>query len=113
MQMIKVKYTGKGDAIFAEHDGIKYAFYKEKPVQIIPLIVFQAMQNQYNVFRDEVIPVQDATEEKKEETKKTIEQEVDEIEKDIEPLKEKEDESKASSRTRRPSRSRKGRSRSL
>lgn len=69
MQTIKVKYIGKGDAIVSEWDGVKYTFSKSDPVQIIPLKVFQDMQNSFNVFRDDVIPFQEDSKEKENKVK--------------------------------------------
>ena len=83
MQMLKVKYVGKNYSIVAEYDGVKYSFSKENPEQIIPLEVYNYMQSFNNPNREDFIPVTDAIEEKKEEKKKTIEEDIAEIENSI------------------------------
>ena len=93
MQLIKVKYVGKADSILTEYDGIKYNFSKSKSVVIIPIEVWKYMQDYQNPYRDDVVPVTDAKEEKEAEAKKTMQQDVEDIEKDIN-MKGREDEAK-------------------
>jgi hypothetical protein len=83
MQMLKVRYVGKNDSIVAEYDGIKYSFSKKNPEQIIPLEVYNFMQSFNNPNREDFVPATDAIEEKKEEKKKTIEEDIAEIENSI------------------------------
>lgn len=68
MSLIKVKYVGKGDSITTEFDGVKYNFSKAKPVQMIPLEVYNFFQERSNPFREELVPVteQEVKEEPKE-----------------------------------------------
>lgn len=84
MQMIKVRYVGKGDSILTEYDGIKYNFSKSRPEIIIPLAVYNFMQDYHNIHREDIVPVTDTTEQFKQEKKKTIEDDIDDIEKSLE-----------------------------
>lgn len=90
MQFIKVKYVGKGDSILTEYNGVKYNFSKSNPIVIIPLQVYNFMQDYHNVHREDIVPCSDAAEEVKQEKKKTIEDDIEEIEKSIEKQEEKE-----------------------
>lgn len=83
MSMIKVRYVGKGDCITTEYDGIKYSFSHSKPVQIIPLAVYNYFQSDSNPYRSYLVPVTEAAEEAKAEKKQTISSEIDSIEKDL------------------------------
>lgn len=83
MQLIKVRYVGKGDSILTEHDGVKYNFSKSNPVTIIPLAVYNFMQDYQNPYREYVVPFSDVTEEVKEEKKATIADDIDAIEQSI------------------------------
>jgi hypothetical protein len=100
MQEIKIKYVGKGDAVVAEHNGKKYTFSRSNPVQIIPLVVYNMLQDISNPFRWDIVPFQDNAPERNEEVKKTIEEEVDSIEKDLNLSKGAPDESKKRGRPR-------------
>ncbi len=84
MQFIKVRYVGKGDSILTEYDGVKYNFSKSMPVVIIPLPVYNFMQDYHNVHREDIVPYSDAIEEVKQEKKRTIEDDIDAIEKSME-----------------------------
>ena len=56
MQMITVKYVGRGDSILTEYDGIKYSFGKLKPIVEIPLAVYNHMQDYQNPHRESLVP---------------------------------------------------------
>lgn len=90
MQEIKIRYIGKSDSVVTEYNGKKYTFSRNNQVQIIPLIVYNFLQDNTNPFREDIIPHRDDKEEKKEEIKKTITQEIDEIEKEIITIKKEE-----------------------
>jgi len=83
MQLIKVKYVGKGDSVLTEYNGKKYSFGKSNSVQTIPVEVYNFMQDFQSPFREDIVPFSDFSEEVKEEKKKSILDEVAEIEKDL------------------------------
>ena len=83
MQFIKVRYVGKGDSILTEYDGIKYNFSKSKPVAIIPLVVYNFMQDYQNVHREDLVPFSDAVEESKLEKRSTLEDTISSIDESL------------------------------
>ena len=89
MQMIKVRYIGKGDSVLTEYDGVKYNFGKSNPVQIIPLAVYNYMQDFQNPHREDIRPESDASVEVEQKKIRTIEDDIEELEKTIETKEEK------------------------
>lgn len=87
MQMMKIRYVGKGDCFLIEYNGRKYSVSKTQPVLTVPLDVYNYIQSNMGMFRGDIIPFHDDSPELKEDAKKTIEEDINDMERDIAPMK--------------------------
>jgi len=99
-----VKYIGKVDTVVTEYNGKKYCFSKSKPIQEIPVEVYNDIQQSRAPFMSDLLPVYEEKKETK--TEKSIEEELDELADLIEIEKGEKDDvkSKTRSNTRKSSR---------
>lgn len=51
-----VKYIGKPDQMYCEHNGKRFVFSRKRPVQDIPAVVYDNIKSTQSILKDDVIP---------------------------------------------------------